>query len=90
MLDLKDYDVDPDRGFLPAEDPLTQLPPEFAEWDQLSADLPYLVLTSRVRSTLANLKTPDLDLLNTQGELERAMLIISALSMAYIWVEQPE
>ncbi|MFK7801112.1 MAG: hypothetical protein AB8G95_05750, partial [Anaerolineae bacterium] len=34
--------------------------------------------------------TPDLDLLKSTGELERAMLIISALSMAYIWVEQPE
>lgn len=90
MLNLADYDVTPDRGFLPTEDPLRQLPPEFAEWDQLSADLPYLVLTSRVRSTLATFKTPDLDLLKSTGELERAMLIISALSMAYIWVEPPE
>lgn len=90
MLNLADYDVTPDRGFLPANDPLTQLPPEFAEWDQLSADLPYLVLTSRVRSSLANFKTPDLNLLKTKGELERAMLIMSALSMAYIWIEQPE
>ncbi|MEM7116321.1 MAG: hypothetical protein AAF614_28055 [Chloroflexota bacterium] len=90
MLTLTDYDVSPERGFLPAEDPLLSLPPEFAEWDRLSADLPYLVLTSRVRSTLANFETPDLNLLTTKGELERAMLIISALCMAYIWTEQPE
>ncbi len=89
MLDFAKYDVSPVRGFLPAEDPLTKLPAEFAEWDRLSAELPYLVLTSRVRSTLVNLTTPDLDLLTTKGELERAMLILSALGMSYIWAEQP-
>ena len=89
ILNLTDYDVDPLRGFLPAEDPLTELPPEFAEWDRLGAELPYLVLTSRVRSTLANFATPDLNLLTTKGELERAMLIVSGLCMAYIWTEEP-
>ena len=90
MLDFSKYDVDPVRGFLPAEDPLLQLPPEFSELDRLSADLPYLVLTGRVRSTLANFQAPDLDQLSTTAELERAMLIVSALGMAYIWTEQPE
>ena len=90
MLNFADYDVSPERGFLPAEDPLLSLPAPFAEWDRLSAELPYLVLTGRVRSTLSNLKTPDLDQLTTPAELERAMLIISALGMAYIWAEQPE
>ncbi|MEM7133829.1 MAG: hypothetical protein AAF702_46465 [Chloroflexota bacterium] len=89
MLDLANYDVDPIRGFLPSDDPLTKLPPEFAEWDRLGAELPYLVLTSRVRSTVANLPTPDLSLLTTNAELERAMLIVSALCMAYIWTEAP-
>ncbi len=89
MLDFAQYDVDPVRGFLPAEDPLTELPPEFAEWDRLARELPYLVLTSRVRSTLANFTTPNLSLLTTKGELERAMQILSCLGMAYIWGEQP-
>ncbi|MEM7284212.1 MAG: hypothetical protein AAF438_21615 [Pseudomonadota bacterium] len=89
MLNLADYDVSPDRGFLPADDPLTTLPPEFAEWDRVGAELPYLILTSRVRRKLANLATPDPTLLTTKAELERAMLIISALGMAYIWAESP-
>ena len=89
MLDFANYDVDPVRGFLPAEDPLTELPPEFAEWDRLGAELPYLLLTGRVRSTLANMTTPDLSLLTTKGELERAMQILSYLGMSYIWGEQP-
>jgi len=89
MLNLADYDVDPARGFLPSEDPLTELPPAFAEWDRLARELPYLVLTSRVRSTLANFTTPDLSILTTTGELERAMQIICALGMSYIWTEEP-
>ena len=51
--------------------------------------VPYLLLTGRVRQTLANFTTPNLSLLTTHGELERAMLIISALGMAYIWGEEP-
>lgn len=90
MLNFSDYNVSPERGFLPADDPLRALPPEFAQWDHLSAELPYLVLTNRVRSTLSTLNTPDLDQLTTTAQLERAMLVISALGMAYIWAEQPE
>ena len=89
MIKLSHYDVDPVRGFLPSEDPLTALPPEFAEWDRLGAELPYLLLTGRVRSTLVTLPTPDLNLLTSKGELERAMLILSCLGMSYIWGEQP-
>ena len=90
MMNLADYDVDPVRGFLPSEDPLTALPPEFAEWDRLGAELPYLLLTGRVRRTLAHFVTPDLSLLTTKGELERAMQILSYLGMAYVWGEEPQ
>lgn len=89
MLDFSKYNVDPVRGFLPAENPLTQLPPEFSEWDQLGAELPYLLLTGKVREKLADFQTPDLDMLQSHGELERAMLVLSALGMAYIWGEEP-
>ncbi len=89
MLDFSKYDVDPIRGFLPAEDPLIDLPPAFAEWNRLANELPYLVLTSRVRRALADFETPDLALLQTTAELERAMQILCALGMAYIWTEEP-
>ena len=89
MIDFAHYDVDPVRGFLPAEDPLTELPAEFAAWDQLGAELPYLLLTARLRRAVAKLETPDLSLLTSPAELERAMLILSAAGMAYIWGEEP-
>lgn len=83
--ELADYQVDPVRGFLPAEDPPLALPEPFAEWDHLGAELPYLLLTGRVRQRLKNFPTPPLDGLKTPGQLERAMLIVSALGMAYVW-----
>jgi len=89
LLDLRSYDVDPVRGFLPAQDPLTCLPAPFAEWDRLAAELPALLLTGRVRSVLEGLKTPDLAYLQDHGQLERAMLVISALGMGYIWGMEP-
>lgn len=87
MIDFTKYDVDPVRGFLPAEDPLLHLPPAFAEWDRLGRELPYLLLTGRLRKTLADFHTPDLNILQSHGERERAMLILTALGMAYIWCE---
>ncbi|MDJ0752896.1 MAG: DUF1864 family protein [Ardenticatenaceae bacterium] len=84
-MNLSTYNIDPNRGFVPAEDPLIRLPEPFAEWDRLSAELPYLLLTGQVRSRLKDLQAPDLNLLQSPAELERAMLIISALGMAYVW-----
>ena len=89
ITDLASYDVDPVRGFLPAQDPLTQLPAPFAEWDRLAAELPALILTGRVRRRLEQLQTPDLAYLEDSGQLERAMLVISALGMAYVWGMEP-
>ena len=89
ITDLASYDVDPVRGFLPAQDPLTQLPAPFAEWDRLAAELPALILTGRVRRRLEQLQTPDLAYLEDSAQLERAMLVISALGMAYVWGMEP-
>lgn len=84
-LDLANFDVDPVRGFLPAEDPLQRLPKPFAEWDLLAAELPYLLLTGQVRRRLSRIGPAPLERLTTAGELERAMLILSSLGMAYVW-----
>ena len=51
-IQLSDYDVHPARGFLPAEDPLTSLPPAFGAWDELGAQLPAVLLAGRVRASI--------------------------------------
>jgi indoleamine 2,3-dioxygenase len=85
LVNLADYDVNPERGFLPNPDPLTELPPYFAAWDALSADLPILLLTGRLRTAVAQLPILDTDQLTDDHQLNRAMMILSAVGSAYVW-----
>ena len=76
--------VDPDRGFLPSPDPLTELPADYAAWDELGHNLPKLLATQQVRAEVARL--PVLNLAGLPDEaLPRAMLVLSFLGHAYIF-----
>src|SRR5205085_7800469 len=37
------FDIDPERGFLPSEDPLRRLPPAFDAWEEAAANLPKIL-----------------------------------------------
>src|SRR5713226_3170130 len=81
---LLDGGVDPQRGFLPAVDPLTHLPGAFAVWDEVGLELPKLLAAARARSVLSRL--PALD----PGELPdaaipRAMVLLSFFGHAYVY-----
>ena len=71
--------------FLPNPDPLTKLPPTFAAWDELSAQLPALLMTGQLRAVVSQLPILDSDQLATNHQLERAMMILSAVGGAYVW-----
>ncbi len=86
-INLADYDVDPVRGFLPSPDPLIDLPPQFSAWNEIGRNLPDLLLTGQIRRAVEALQTPDLAILTTSAELERAFQLISAVGMAYIYAE---
>lgn len=83
--ELARYDVDPDRGFLPPEDPLQQLPARFGAWEALVPRLPSLIMTGRLRAELERLPAIDLEQLETGPELERAMLLICVFGNGYVW-----
>lgn len=82
---LAEYEIDPARGFLPAEDPLASLPPYFAAWDALGADLPALLLAGQARSYLDRLEPLAIARLAGKAERERAMLLLSTFAGAYVW-----
>ena len=84
-MNLHNYAIDPERGFLPNPDPLTELSPAFASWDELSAQLPALLMTGRLRTAVSQLPILDSDQLTTNHQLERAMMILSAVGGAYVW-----
>src|ERR1700741_1333221 len=83
--DLKAFDLSRERGFLPAQDPIRELPREFSRWDQVAADLPKLLAAGRVRAVLAALPALDASALSGEGVLRRAMLVLSYFGHAHVW-----
>lgn len=88
FLDFAAFDIDPITGFLPNPDPLRRLPPTFAAWDDLGADLPALLLAGQARARLAALPQADTSALHGRLQLERAMLLLSTFANAYVWGEK--
>lgn len=87
---LKFYDIDPVRGFLPADDPLTFLPDGFALWDELAYDLPKILVAGKARKLLTSMPLmPIADLEQSERSLKRAMMILSYFGHAYVWGEDP-
>jgi len=88
-LDLSRFAIHPERGFLPAEDPLTRLPAAYAPWDELGADLPKLLATEKLHRTINQL--PILDASELAGPaLRRAMVVLSFLGHGYVWEQWRE
>lgn len=86
-LELKDFGVSNERGFLPDEDPLTQLPAHYAAWEELAAELPRWLSTGRFRERARALPELDAARLVEPREQRRAMLLLSFLSHAYVWCD---
>jgi indoleamine 2,3-dioxygenase len=88
QLNLADYQIDPVRGFLPSENPLRHLPPEFDAWERIAPQISALIMTRKVRSFLQNLPVLDADLLTDHRQLERAMLLLTTFAGAYVWGDE--
>jgi indoleamine 2,3-dioxygenase len=84
---LPDYEVDGDRGFLPAPDPLDRLPNDFSSWDEVGRALPKLLMTGKVRRFIQDMPLLDATGLRDDRERRRAMVILSFLGHAYVWGE---
>lgn len=87
LKDLVSYSVQPQRGFLPAEDPLLCLPAAYDVLEAVAADLPALLLAGQLRPAVDNLPPFDLVGLEVEGVRNRAMLLLSVLGNAYVWAE---
>jgi indoleamine 2,3-dioxygenase len=77
--------IDPERGFLPSQDPLTRLPGAFDAWESTAAGLPKLLASDHVRRSIENLPPFPTDLIENDREWERAMTLLSYLGHAYVW-----
>jgi len=85
-LRLEDYEVSPERGFLPAEDPLPYLEdPYYAPWEQIAGELPKLLVARKIRPVVEAMPRLSTERLQTDRERRRAMMLLSYIGHAYVW-----
>ncbi|KAL6451607.1 BNA2 Indoleamine 2 [Candida maltosa Xu316] len=86
VLNVEDFDVFTNSGFLPNKLPLERLPqPYYQPWETIVNNLPSLILTKRIRSVIDKLPVLETDQLTTEEEYRRAYQIFGFLAHAYIW-----
>jgi len=83
------HDVCSERGFLPASDPLVDMPKALLGWQTIAVELPKLLVARRVRQAVADMSIVNGDSLQDAAELERAMLAFSFIAHAYVWGDSP-
>lgn len=80
------YGVSPRRGFLPEQLPLEHLPGAyFHPWEVIVGRLPALIESGQLRSIVDQLPLFDTGRLSTEPEWQRAYVVFSFLTHAYIW-----
>jgi indoleamine 2,3-dioxygenase len=86
LQQLDAYEVSPERGFLPAEDPLPYLEdPYYAPWEQIAGELPKLLVARRLRQVVKATPRLTTERLQTDRERRRAMLLLSYIGHGYVW-----
>lgn len=84
-LGLKSFDMSGERGFLPASDPKTSLPAEWAAWQEIGRELPKLLLAGRVGPAVDRLTCLSTESCRTEADRRAAMRVLSFIAHAYVW-----
>jgi indoleamine 2,3-dioxygenase len=79
--------IDTARGFLPTRDPLERLPRAFDTWEEIAADLPKLLGAGRARDRIGGMPLLDAHKLRGDRQWRRAMLLLSYMGHAYVWMD---
>lgn len=85
-INLTDFCVSAQNGFLPTEQPLQRLSdPYYRPWEDIMSDLPDLITTGEIRQKVLNLPILSTNRLYDEAEWERSYLVLAFLTHAYIW-----
>jgi indoleamine 2,3-dioxygenase len=82
---IADYGITEEFGYLPAHDPAQSLSAGNEEWDKFGKDLPKLLMGTNFRKRVQALPKFNIDKLNGEAEIQRAMLVLSYIGQAYQW-----
>jgi len=82
---IADYGITEEFGYLPSHDPAQSLSAGNEEWDQFGKDLPKLLMGTNFRKRVQALPKFNIDKLNGEAEIQRAMLVLSYIGQAYQW-----
>ena len=82
-LAFEAFNISPQRGFLPKQDPLHSLPSYFQPWEEIGTRLPELIQDNQLNKLVTKLPILSIDKLQTLAEQERAMILLGFISHAY-------
>ncbi len=82
---LAHYHVDPVTGFVPPHPIPDQLPAAYGAWDALVPNLSALIRARRLRAALRALPVVDIGDIQTVGDSERALLLLTHFANAHVW-----
>ena len=87
-MELKEYKISANRGFLPSLDPVLSLPKGFDPWEDIGARLPELLREKRLRQEVEKLPLQcPVSELKSEGEWWRAFCLLAFVSHSYVWCE---
>jgi len=84
---IADFGITEEFGYLPAHAPALALSAGNEEWDQFGRDIPKLLMGTNFRSRVKALPEFNINTLNGEAEIQRAMLILSYIGQSYQWSE---
>ncbi|NXB66769.1 I23O2 dioxygenase, partial [Struthidea cinerea] len=88
-LALTRFQVSEEFGFL-LPDPLTELPAPYRPWMDIAHELPQLIRSHQLRSRVHQMPQLSTQHLRGREELHLAHLVLSCITMGYVWQEGEE
>ncbi|XP_061584901.1 indoleamine 2,3-dioxygenase 1 isoform X1 [Cololabis saira] len=83
---LGPYYVSEDLGFI-LKEPLGELPPYYQPWMEIALNVPELVHSHKLRSSITEMPLLSTKFLQKHRELRLAHLALSMMTMGYVWQE---
>ena len=85
IVKMEDFGISEEFGYMQNVDPVTSLPAGNEAWDEMGKNLPKYLMGSDFRKRVKELPPFNIQTLKTEGEIRRAMLVLSYIGMAYQW-----